>query len=61
MAGDAAGDKELFVGGQVGDGAGGRAGAGPGPGGEFVDEVVSCEEEFFGGDLSGGAEGGGVA
>lgn len=36
-------------------------GIGPGPGGEFVDEVVASVEEFFGGDLAGGAEGGGIS
>ena len=61
MAGDTTGDEKLFVGGEVGNGAGGGAGTGPGPGGEFVDEVVSREEEFFGGDLAGGAKGGGMA
>ena len=35
-------------------------GIGPGPGREFVDQVVACEDELFGGDLAGGAEGGGV-
>ena len=32
-------------------------GVGPGPRGEFVDEVVACGEEFGGRDLPGGAEG----
>ena len=58
MTGYAAGDEELFLGGEVGDAFLGRGGIGPGPGGEFVDEVVAGEDEFFRGDLAGGAEGG---
>lgn len=60
MAGHAAGDEVLFADWKVADAFVGRGGVGPGPSGEFVDEVVACEEEFFGGDLAGGAEGGGV-
>ena len=60
MARHAAGDEELFLRGKVGHAFGGVRGRRPGPGGEFVDEVVACEEEFGGGDLPRGAEGGGV-
>jgi len=60
MAWHAASDEKLFRGREVGDAFRGVRGIGPGPGGEFVDEVVACGNEFFGGDLAGGAEGGGV-
>ena len=60
MAGNAAGDKKLFSGREVGNAFGWRGGVSPGPGGKFVDEVVAGVEEFFGGDLAGGAEGGGM-
>lgn len=55
-----AGDEILFAGWEVGNAFVGRGSVGPGPGREFVDEVVACEEEFFGGDLAGGAEGRGM-
>lgn len=57
MAGYPAGDQELFPGREIGDSFGRGGGVGPGPGGELVDEVVACEDEFFGGDLAGSAEG----
>lgn len=53
----AAGDEELLAGRKVGDAFGWRRGVGPGPGGELVHKVVAGEDEFFGGDLAGGAEG----
>lgn len=58
MTGYPAGDEVLFSGGEVGNTFSRRRGIGPGPGGEFVDEVVAGEEELFGGDLAGGTEGG---
>lgn len=60
MTRHAAGDEVLFPHGEVADALGCGGGVGPGPGGEFVDKVVAREDEFFGGDLAGGAEGGGV-
>lgn len=35
-------------------------GISPGPGGELVDDVVACEDKFFGGDLACVAESRGV-
>lgn len=53
-------DEILFSGGEIWDAFGGGGSIGPGPGREFVYEVVAGEEELLGGDLAGGAEGGGV-
>ena len=44
----------------MGDCSSGGGSGGPSPGGELVDEVVACKDEFFGGYLAGCAEGGGV-
>lgn len=52
--------EKLFCGRQVGDALGRSRGVGPGPGGEFVNEVVAGVDEFFGCHLARGAEGGGV-
>ena len=60
MARHAAGYEELLGGGEVGDGFLGGLGSRPGPGWEFVDEVVAGEDKFFGGDLASCTEGGGV-
>lgn len=60
MAGHAARYEVLLAGRQVGDSFRGGGGIGPGPGGEFVDEVVAREDELFGRDLACVAEGGGV-
>lgn len=59
MARYAPGYEKLFARGKVGDAFSGGT-VGPGPGGEFVDEVVACEDEFFGRHLARRAEGGGV-
>jgi len=53
-------DEVLFLCWEMGDLFGCGGGGRPGPGGEFVDEVVAREDEFFGGNLAGGAEGGGM-
>ncbi len=60
MTWHAARDEKLFGGRQVGDALGRGGGVGPGPGGEFVDEIVAGEDEFFGCHLARCAEGGGV-
>lgn len=60
MAGHTAGYEELFASGEVGNAFGGSRGVGPGPGGEFVDDVVTCEDELFGSHLAGCAESGGM-
>lgn len=60
MAGHAPRDEVLFLRVEMRDLFGGGGCGRPGPGGEFVDEVVACEHEFFGSDLAGVAEGGGV-
>ena len=60
MAGYAACDEELFARRQISDTFGGRRGIRPRPCGEFVDEVVAREDEFFRSDLTGVPESGGV-
>lgn len=60
MAWHAARYQKLFGGRQVGDTLGRSGSVGPGPGGEFVNEVVAGEYEFFGCHLACCAEGGGV-
>ena len=60
MAGHATGDEELLFGREVGDAFGRCSSVTPGPSGEFVNEIVACEDELLRGDLASGAEGGGV-
>lgn len=52
--------EELFCGRQVDDAFGRGRGIRPGPGGEFVDEIVAGEDEFFGCHLARCAERGGM-
>lgn len=58
MTGHAPRDEVLLLRREVGNLFGGGGSGRPGPGGEFVDEVVACKDEFLGGDLAGGTEGG---
>lgn len=60
MTGHAARYEELFGGRQVGDTLGRGGGVGPGPGGEFVNEIVAGEDEFFRCHLARCTEGGGM-
>ena len=60
MTGHAARDEKLFGRRQVANTLGRSRRVGPGPGGEFVDQVVAGEYEFFGCHLPGATEGGGV-
>jgi len=60
VAGNPARYQELFVGWEVGNGFGSGLCARPGPGGEFVHDVVPGGYEFLGSYLACGTEGGGV-
>lgn len=53
-------DEVLFFFGEIGDVFGGFVSVVLGLGGEFVDEVVFCCDEFFGSDLVGLVESGSV-
>lgn len=52
--------EKLLRGREVGNALGRGGGIGPGPGGEFVDEIVAGEDELFGRNLARCTEGGGV-
>lgn len=60
MTGYAARYEELFTGRKVGDAFRRDGSIRPGPGREFVDEVVASEDKFFGCDLTSVSEGGGM-
>ncbi len=60
VARNTASDEKLFSGGEVGDAFRGVRGVSPRPGWKFEYDVVTREDEFFRGDLTSGAERGGV-